>query len=397
MSDRRATLHNSRAGKNGAYDPRHNDRSFLDENERPKENMTWHWLRETNPKLTFEESEHIFYETHFRSGLEKINDKYVKTRQKKRIKSMDDYRKSVRTCPEETLNYLGNVEQDQIDPDLFAKIIIEQIEWEQKMFPQVEYLNAAIHLDEAGAIHAQSRKVWIAHDEDGNEIVNQGKALEEMGVEIFTYQPDDEGYEKKHGKPRYENRKVTYTHMCRNHFIELAQSYGIELVTDTKDASEVGLTLPEYIKREEERKAKAKAKEIVDKAETEASKIKAEASSDVEYFNSKRDNAIQEMINAENKKQSLEGKITALMGTVSEKNKDIETLDEQIKAKKDELANMSVDQRADYLEKWLDAHPKVKAGFEASWEKKQINDARQKREEQTAEGEYEYEPNSLEW
>ena len=85
------------------------------------------------------------------------------------------------------------------------------------------------------------------------------------------------------------------------------------------------------------------------------------------------------------------------MGTVSEKNDDIETLNEQIKAKKDELANMSVDQRADYLEKWLDAHPKVKAGFEASWEKKQINDARQKREEQTAEGEYEYEPNSLEW
>lgn len=385
---RRATVHNGRRGKNGNYKAKHNDRSYLPEDERPKDNLTWHCFRDTHPDMTFEEVERAFYQAHFSEGLDKINETYVKARQKSRIKTMSDYYESSRTHPEDTLNYLGNVKQEQIETSLFAEIVAKQIEWEEQTFPQVKYLDSAIHIDEAGAIHAQSRRVWIAHDENGNEIVNQGKALEEMGVEIFTYQPDDEDYEKKHGKPRYENRKVTHTHMCRNHFIELAQSYGIELETETKDAYEVGLSMPEYIKREEQKKAEAKAKEILKVAAEDADTIKKNAETDARISRSKAEKAEKDRTDAEQNKKGLEKKSEALTKTISEQHqtiedlgKDIDTLTEKIKQKKTELANVGVDEEAEFRKKWMQKHGQVEDAFQKSWQNKQINDARLKREQ----------------
>lgn len=385
---RRATVHNGRRGKNGNYKAKHNDRSHLPEDERPNENLIWHCLQNKYPDMTFEDVEREFYRAHFSEGLEGINNKYLKTRQKNRMKTMDEYYESSRTQPEETLNYLGNVDQEQIDKDLFSKIMVEQIKWEEETFPQVKYLNSAIHVDEAGAIHAQSRRVWIAHDENGNEIVNQGKALEEMGIEIFTYQPDDEDYEKKHGKPRYENRKVTYTHACRKHFIELAQSYGIELETETKDASEVGLSMNEYIKRQEQKKAEAKAKEILKVAAEDADTIKKNAEADARIFRSKADKAEKDRADAEQNKKRLEEKSEALTKTISEQNKkiedlgeDIDTLTEKIKQKETELENVGIDAEAEFRKKWMQKHGKVEDAFQKSWQNKQINDARLRREQ----------------
>ena len=86
------------------------------------------------------------------------------------------------------------------------------------------------------------RKVYLAHDEDGDLVVHQENALGEMGIE----RPD---LERKSG--RYNNSKMTYTKMCREHFTELCKSYGLEIIEEPKEKSESGKQLDVYIRDKE--------------------------------------------------------------------------------------------------------------------------------------------------
>ena len=79
----RATTHNGRANKNGAYRASHNDRKFdLDKAEhidqdKTKKNLYWHYLQ-TEPGIDFTEAERRFYESHFSAGLQAKNASYQK-------------------------------------------------------------------------------------------------------------------------------------------------------------------------------------------------------------------------------------------------------------------------------------------------------------------------------
>lgn len=191
---RRVTTHNARNGKDGVFNPNHNDRMFDSaaehiNKEKSKNNV--YWKRQGESKLTFKEAEQKFYNEHFQDGLDKINAKHEKSRHTDRMKTMDEYRKSEKTCPEETLFYIGDRKQP-IDRKTFKAIIDEE--------------------DENGvpsADHVHKRSVWIAHDENGNLIVNQNKALKEMGIE----RPDPSKPEN-----RFNNAKITYSKMVRQHF-----------------------------------------------------------------------------------------------------------------------------------------------------------------------------------
>lgn len=73
----RMTIHNGRAGKNGAYNPRHNDRSFdishaehIDP-ERMPGNVYWNWTGKKD--VSFEDAERLFYEQHCRTHLDAVN------------------------------------------------------------------------------------------------------------------------------------------------------------------------------------------------------------------------------------------------------------------------------------------------------------------------------------
>ena len=84
------TRHNGRAGKNGAYNPKHNDRSFninnsehIDE-ERAKGNIYWDCFNgyrtfydkgnECELANTFEEAEKLYYSIHYKDLLmDKMN------------------------------------------------------------------------------------------------------------------------------------------------------------------------------------------------------------------------------------------------------------------------------------------------------------------------------------
>lgn len=247
---KRVTIHNGKAGKNGAYSAKHNDRQFdiskaehIDP-ERADLNLYWHRYQDTDPDMTFEECEKRFYDENLADGLKAQNDRHRKAGNNRRCKTMDQYRQSAKSCPEESIRQVGKA-GDTINYKKLWNILNEQRRWELKTFPNVLNLDIALHADEQGAPHVHERKVWLAHDKDGNLIINQAKALQEMGIR----EPNPE---KDIG--RYNNPKMTYTAMCREHFIQLCREHGLEIESEPLEASKTGLSLQEYQRRQKEAK-----------------------------------------------------------------------------------------------------------------------------------------------
>lgn len=252
----RMTTHNGRAGKDGVYSVKHNDRNFNTENsphidaERSSRNWYWHCYKKADPDMTFEEVEKRFYEEHFKEALEERNARAINARHPERVKTMDDYRRSTKTCPEEQILQIGQ-KGNTIAPVRFQHIVVEQLRWEEENFPNFKLLDVALHVDEEGAPHIHKRGVWVAHDECGREIVGQAKALAEMGIQS----PDPE---KKYGK--YNNAKITYTKICRDHLAEICHEHGLDLELNPKERSKTGLALEEYKAQQEQEKV-AQARE----------------------------------------------------------------------------------------------------------------------------------------
>lgn len=245
----RATIHNGRTSRLGAFTPRHNDRNFnishaehIDP-ERVKNNRYWNWTG--NPETTFEAAEAAFYEKHIRQHLDAQNARYKAQRHAERVKSMDEYRKSPQTCPEEVILQIGKL-GDTIPADMMARIIQEQINWEQKTFPGVKVLNVALHMDEQGAPHIHERRAWIYTDKDGNLAISQNRSLEQMGVELPN--PDKP-------RSRFNNRKQVFSRMCREHLLQICREHGLEIEEIPQEKSRNGRTLDDYKAGEAEKRA----------------------------------------------------------------------------------------------------------------------------------------------
>lgn len=245
----RATIHNGRTSHLGAFTPKHNDRNFNINHaehinpERVKLNRYWNWTG--NPETTFEAAEAAFYEKHIRQHLDAQNARYTAQRHAERVKSMNEYRKSPQTCPEEVILMIGKA-GDTIPADMMARIIQEQINWEQKQFPEVKVLDVALHMDEQGAPHIHERRAWVYTDKDGNFAIGQNKALEQMGVEL----PNP-------NKPRgrFNNRKQTFSRMCREHLLQICREHGLEIEEIPQEKSKSGRTLEDYQAGEAEKRA----------------------------------------------------------------------------------------------------------------------------------------------
>lgn len=244
----RATIHNGRTSHLGAFTPKHNDRNFNIKNaehidpERVRNNRYWNW---TGKEITFEAAEIAFYEKYISAHLEAQTSRYRAQRHAERAKTMDEYRKSPQTCPEEVILQIGK-RGDTIPADMMARIIQEQINWEQKTFPGVKVLNVALHMDEQGAPHIHERRAWVYTDKDGNFAISQNKSLEQMGVEL----PNP-------NKPRgrFNNRKQTFSRMCREHLLQICREHGLEIEEIPQEKSKSGLSHVAYMTRQEEEKA----------------------------------------------------------------------------------------------------------------------------------------------
>lgn len=245
----RATIHNGRTGKDGAYNTKHNDRQFDIRNaehidpERVKNNRYWNWTG--NPKMSFEDAEAAFYEQHIKQHLDAQNARYRAQRHAERAKTMDEYRKSPQTCPEEVILQIGKM-GDTIPADMMARIIQEQINWEQQQFPGVKVLDVALHMDEQGAPHIHERRAWVYTDRDGNLAISQNKSLEQMGVELPN---------PNKPRSRFNNRKMSFSRMCREHLLQICREHGLEIEEIPQEKSLSGRTLEDYKAGEAEKRA----------------------------------------------------------------------------------------------------------------------------------------------
>lgn len=245
----RATIHNGRTSKDGAYNTKHNDRQFdishaehIDP-ERMKNNKYWNWTG--NPEMSFEDAEAAFYEKHISAHLDAQNARYRAQRHAERAKTINEYRRSPQTCPEEVILMIGKA-GDTIPADMMARIIQEQINWEQKQFPGVKVLDVALHMDEQGAPHIHERRAWVYTDKDGNLAISQNKSLEQMGVELPN---------PNKPRSRFNNRKMTFSRMCREHLLQICREHGLEIEEIPQEKSRSGRTLEDYQAGEAEKRA----------------------------------------------------------------------------------------------------------------------------------------------
>lgn len=225
---RRATMHSSRAGKRGAYSPKHNDRAFdasksdhIDAS-RTQQNRTWCCIEGES----FEEAEKTVYKTLYSAAVEATNERYRAQGHADRCRTVEDWRKDRLKCPEEMLLQVGSVKTGAIDgatlwqmqEELDAKIL--------ERYPAYadvcQVLDIALHMDEQSP-HIHLRRAWHTKGRDGLERPGQNAALEAMGVSL----PDSE-----HPRGRHNNRKMTFDTECRQMWYEICKSHGIELETE---------------------------------------------------------------------------------------------------------------------------------------------------------------------
>lgn len=289
----RATIHNGRTSHLGAFTPKHNDRNFNIKNaehidpERVKNNRYWNW---TGKEMTFEDAERAFYEKHIQKHLDAQNARYRAQRHAERAKTMDEYRKSPQTCPEEVILQIGKM-GDTIPADMMARIIQEQINWEQQQFPGVKVLDVALHTDEQGAPHIHERRAWVYTDKDGNTAISQNKSLEQMEVELPN--PD-------RPRGRFNNRKQTFSKRCREHLLQICREHGLEIEEIPQEKSRSGRTLEDYQAGEaEKRAADAERRREFSERAAESAEKRAESARDAARSYEEHAEQVAGQINAE--------------------------------------------------------------------------------------------------
>ncbi len=259
----RASRHNGRSGKHGVYDVKHNDRDFDVANsehidaERTKLNVYWDCYQgyclngdTSERKMTFTGIEKAYYFEHYGDHVDAQNERNEKAGHAERNRTTDDVLKNNKTCPEESILQLGNIDCS-VTPDVLAKVVAEFFEeFEKRYGSHVHILDWALHLDEATP-HVHVRQVYDALNKYGELCPQQEKALEELGFEL----PDPT---KK--RSRFNNRKMCFDAECRKLFLDIGQKNGVELEYEPEYGGASYLEKQDYIiENQQKRIAKMQA------------------------------------------------------------------------------------------------------------------------------------------
>lgn len=291
----RATTHFARTTKGGkAFSSKHNDRNYDEElkpdnviAEKSKDNAYHFCWFENEPKdtiTTFEDHEKWVYKNYLGQFFEEQNERNKKSRHLERVKTIDQFRKMARYCPEEVLWYVGK-KGDSATAEQLENLAQKQIAWEEKNYPGLKYLDWAVHVDELGAPHVQARRIWT-YDKNGVVAVGQNKALEQMGVVLpNTNEPISET----------NNRKVTYTKQARDIWIQNAENiYDFKIDREPKNKN--GQTLAEWqVEQDIEKRVSDVEKRLSERSESqnrEISRVNDEITAyneSVERFNFAKD------------------------------------------------------------------------------------------------------------
>lgn len=247
------TRHNGRSGKNGTYNPRHNDRRFNVENsehidaERVKQNVYWDCYRgftfledrekDEEHDFSFEEVERIYYNEHYRDHIEAQNARNAITRHVERNRTVEDLLKNKKTCPEETIYQIGNVDETVSPEELLIVANIFFGELEKRYGEYFHILDWALHVDE-GTPHIHERHVFDCENKYGEICPQQEKALEKMGIPLPA--PDKP-------KSRSNNRKKTFDAMCRELLLDICDNRKLYLDKEPEYGGRDYLEKQDYI------------------------------------------------------------------------------------------------------------------------------------------------------
>lgn len=282
------TRHNGRSGKNGAYNPKHNDRQFdirnsdhIDE-ERANGNIYWDCYQglrigsATDQKdeitASFEQVEKAFYSERYFAFCEAQHERNRQTGHSNRDRSTEDLRLDKKTCPEESLIQIGTMERS-VSPEVLAEIAVEFFDESQKRFGEhIHILDWSLHLDEATP-HIHERHVFDCENRYGEIAPQQEKALEALGFDLPN--PDQ--------KPsKLNNRKMTFDAACRAMLFDITLRNGLHLDQEPEYGGRAYLEKQDYILMKQTEKIKDQDQVIEQKSdELEAITIRIE---DTENF-----------------------------------------------------------------------------------------------------------------
>ena len=328
------TRHNGRAGKNGAYNPKHNDRRFDIENsehidaDRAKQNIYWDCytgfssakIRENDKEndYSFEKIEQLYYFEHYADHIHAQNERNEKTRHTERNRTVTDLLTNNKTCPEESIYQIGTIDES-VSGEVLAKIATEFFaEMEEKFGSHVHILDWALHLDE-GTPHIHERHVFDCENKYGELCPQQEKALEELGIPLPN--PD-----KK--KSRNNNRKQTFDAECRRMLFRICAKYNLHLQTEPTYGGRGYLEKQDFIIENQKEKISVQREiltetaQVIEKQEQKIGKAE-KAIAEKENVLKKHDEVIAE------KKQELSEKQAALEA-VTMKLEDMETLVDEV-------------------------------------------------------------------
>lgn len=232
----KGTRHNGRSGKNGVYNPLHNDRRFNPEhsehidNERVRQNIYWDCYQgyttmedqEKENNFSFEQIELAFYEEHYGDYVMKQNERHVKARHPDRCKEVEDVWKNKKTCPEESIYQLGTIDEHASVETLIL-------------------------------VFDEFKKEFDATNRYGEIEPKQETALEELGFEL----PNPE---KKRSKTN--NRKVVFDSACRTMFLDICKRHGLELDEEPSYGGRKYLEKQDYIRMKQKEEI-AENKELI--------------------------------------------------------------------------------------------------------------------------------------
>lgn len=259
----RVSRHNGRSGKHGVYNPKHNDRRFDVQHsehidpERKKENLYWdcyHGISKDGKlaEMTFEQVEEKFYEEIFADFIQGQNARNIKNRHPERNRTVKDLLNDKRTCPEETIYQIGNIDSSIDYFDLYC-ICQEFFDFMERMFGKnVKIIDWALHVDE-GTPHIHERHVFVWKNQYGELCPKQEKALKEIEFEL----PNPS---KKQGKNN--NRKMVFDDYMRQHFIMKCHKFGIEVESEAIYGGRQYLEKQDYIIQKQQEKIVEKEQKI---------------------------------------------------------------------------------------------------------------------------------------
>ena len=264
------TRHNGRSGKNGTYNPRHNDRRFDVEHSehiaaaRVAQNIYWDCYRGVTtmltragddiPDLSFEQIEHAYYLEHYGDHIDAQNARNDQRRHSERNRTVDDLLKNNKTCPEETIYQIGTIEES-VPPEILIQVVAEFYgEFERRFGSHVHILDWALHLDE-GTPHIHERHVFDCENQYGELCPQQEKALEALGVPLPN--PDKP-------KGRNNNRKQTFDAICRELLFEIAQKHGLQLDHEPEYGGRAYLEKQDYILAKQKEQLAQKEQEMAE-------------------------------------------------------------------------------------------------------------------------------------